>query len=126
MKIIVESYVGIWLVLLFTMLAIAFTSINLNVTQARTIYNTIRAEVQASNGAIVPASGSFSKTSVETKEVNGFEFNYGISRRSMIDSDRASDDETFRYNSVYDIRLEYDYVVPIFDTQKYIIEGYAY
>lgn len=59
MKSVVDSYVGLWLIMVFLMLCIAFTSINLNVVQARRMYNDIKSSVQASNGAYVSDDGYF-------------------------------------------------------------------
>ena len=56
MRQVVEAYVGLWIILTLFWVAIAFTSINLNVSQARKIVSDIKAEVQASNGSVVDDS----------------------------------------------------------------------
>ena len=59
MRQVIESYALILTIALLSILAVAFTSINLNIVQARRIYNDVRAEIQASNGAIIPTDDNF-------------------------------------------------------------------
>ena len=54
--------------MLFLVLCIAFTSINLNVVQARKMYNDIKSQVQASNGINIPASGEYTFDSTTTND----------------------------------------------------------
>lgn len=126
MRSVLESYIGIWLIMLFLMLCIGFTSINMNIGQARTIYNSIRAEVQASNGYVVPASNVKEYNSVSdgiTIKDKGYSFTYTVKRLSLDDGINRADDETFEYNDIYRIDLKYSYSVPIFGRQVYPISG---
>ena len=52
MKQVVEAYVGLWVIMFMLLLAMAFTSINLHVAQARRIMDSIKVEIQASNGHV--------------------------------------------------------------------------
>lgn len=128
MKSVIESYIGIWLIMLFLMLCIAFTSINMNIGQARTIYNSIRAEVQASNGYIVPTDTNVKSYSsldgdVATLQKDGYKFTYTVTRLSLDSGIDRADDETFEYNDIFQIDLKYEYSVPIFGKQVYPISG---
>ena len=122
MKTVIESYVGIWAIMLFLMLCISFTSINMNVVQARNIYNSVRSEVMASNGAVVDSTGPFTYSAAK----DGYQFSYKITRQSAVDSDKTADNQTFKYNSIYKIELKYTYAVPLFGEQVYLISGLAY
>lgn len=132
MRQVIESYALILIIALIAMIAISFTSLNLNIVQARRIYNDIRAEVQASNGAIVPSSNNV-LTSDPKYMSNGFltdhhyGFTYCITRQPItaVDANIASEDETFIYNSIYKIDFIYIYSIPIFGTQYYPISGYS-
>ena len=148
MKSIIDSYIGLWVIMLFVTLCIAFTSINMNVVQARKMYNDIKSQVQASNGEILkynPATGA-PKTSSDdpstttvwskgtfpvgdarrrTIEDNGYQYKYRISRVEM-HSDQYADNETWIYNDLYKIEFVYYYGVPLFGLQVYPITGYTY
>ena len=134
MKTVIESYVGIWAIMLFLMLCISFTSINMNVVQARNIYNSVRSEVMASNGAVVNSTGPFTYNSSDASHgancisaaKDGYQFSYKITRQSAVDSDKTADNQTFKYNSIYKIELKYTYAVPLFGEQVYLISGLAY
>ena len=129
MRQVIESYALILTLVLLSMLAIAFTSINLNVVQARRIYNDVRAEVQASNGAIVPVTGKYTSKpdylSTEFTQSHHYGFTYTITREQITDHGIANEDETFIYNSIYKINFIYVYSVPIFGAQYYPISGYV-
>lgn len=126
MRTVVESYVGLWVIMLMLMLGIAFTSINMNVSQARKIASDIKAEVQASNGKIVDSTDILTGGGTATLESNGYEYNYEIQRQSLVDLDKKEDSESYIYNSIYKIKLEYKYAVPLFGTQIYPIVTFAY
>ena len=53
MKNIVEAYIGVWVLTILLYLCLAFTSINMNVSQARDIANDIKTQIKASNGSIL-------------------------------------------------------------------------
>lgn len=150
MRQVIESYALILTIALLSVLAIAFTSINLNIVQARRIYNDVRAEIQASNGAIVPTGPNpednvmvNNKYYPHTRTLTGKEmgseegyqfmldhhygFYYKVSRTSMTpaDHDILREDETFIYNSIYKIDFVYTYSVPLFGRMVYPIEGYV-
>ena len=143
MKAVVESYIGIWIIMFFLMLCMAFTSINLNIGQARNVYNSIRAECKASNGAIISDSDGDglsdyiplaqvldantlkydSESANITISSNGYKYKYTITRLSLDDGINRADDETFKYNDIYQIDLVYEYSVPLFGRQVYPISG---
>ena len=135
MRQVIEAYALILTVSLMCILAIAFTSINLNIVQARRIYNDVRASVQASNGAIVPM-GTSTMDAGTYKSPNKFisndfvaEHHYGfmytIKRQNSATTDQSDEDNTFIHNSIYRIDFVYVYSVPIFGTQYYPIHGYV-
>ena len=132
MRNVIESYAGIWVICILFIIGLAFTCINLNVTQARKIYNDVKSEVQASNGAIVPSSGRYyysSATDTTNKyslQGNGYQYEYSIIRKSVGTDNMRSADETYIYNDLYQISLKYEYYVPLFGKQVYPITGYAY
>ena len=132
MRQVIESYALILTIALLSILAVAFTSINLNIVQARRIYNDVRAEVQASNGAIVPTDTNVYQSKseyIENTFLNDhhYGFTYTISRDSLTPSDHniTQEDETFIYNSIYRINFVYVYSVPLFGKQYYPIVGYV-
>lgn len=153
MKSVIESYIGIWLITLFVMLCIAFTSINMNVVQAKNIFNSLKVEIQESNGSFIPTdTNGFlyvsdgadydiskypeSKYTVSTSTKNkvkeftlsedGYAFMYTIERHTPVDADEQAGNETFKYNSIYERKLRYRYVVPIFGVQEYPLQTYVY
>ena len=148
MKSIVDSYIGLWLIMLFLMLGIAFTTINLNVVQARKMYNDIKSQIQASNGIDVPSNGTYSYDSntgetiynqngTDTKTTDsdgkrtlskdGYTYTYTVERKKLTaDSNILADNETWIYNDIYKISLNYEYTVPLFGKQTYPITGYTY
>lgn len=126
MKQVVEGYIVVMGTALMIMLAIAFTGINIHVSQARRIYSDIKAEIQASNGAYIEESGLYTRTSNTTLADDGFSFNYKVTRESISNGYITSNAETYIYNDIYRIELEYVYAVPIFGRQIYPITGYAY
>ncbi len=143
MKAVIDSYIGLWLVLLFLMMCIAFTSINLNIVQARKMFNDIKAQVQASNGSFIGASNvySYSSTSsggsttnhasganVRELKKNGYQFAYKVERKQMTNTAGVkANNETWIYNDLYLITFEYQYAIPLFRiVQTYPIKGYTY
>jgi len=126
MRTVVESYVGLWVIVFILMLGIAFTSINMNVAQARKIAADIKAEVQASNGQIVDSTDILTGSSGATIASNGYEYDYEIQRQTLVDLNKKEDSESYIYNSIYKIKLEYQYSVPLFGKQVYPIVTFAY
>lgn len=127
MKQVVEVYVGIWVIVFMFLFAMAFTSINLNVSQARKIMSDIKAEVQASNGTVIPADQNILiGQSANTLQNSGYFFEYQITRQNIASNAASLDSETYIYNDIYKIRLEYEYWVPLFGRQLYPIESFAY
>lgn len=127
MKQVIEAYVGLWIVVFMLMIAISFTSINLHVSQARRIMNSIKSEVQASNGSVVTdESGILEGTSIQTLKNDGYTFKYTITRQTVVNDAISSEEETYIYNDIYKISLLYEYVVPLFGKQVYPIEMFAY
>lgn len=131
MKNVVEMYIGIWVIMILLYLCLAFTSINMNVVQARNLLNTVKTEVSASNGGILKDKLTYtvkSKDNGVTLKNNGYSFEYKITKQSLYtDSngnsiyDDATKDSTFIYNNVYKIELKYRYSVPLFGIQVYPI-----
>ena len=126
--------------MVFLMLCIAFTGINLNIAQARKMYNDIRSQVQASNGAFVDtdsnvyqfdanvavqADGTPTGDSMRTISANGYTYRVRIVRQNL-SSTVQDNNETWIYNDIYKIQFEYYYGIPLFGTQCYPIEGYTY
>lgn len=135
MKNIIEGYIGIWIVLILLYLCLAFTSINMNVVQARNIIESYKEEVTASNGGIVGDSNQFvydSETDGITLNDNGYAFECTITRLSLYNDgttdvyDDATKDSTFVYNSLYKVQLNYEYTVPLFGKQVYPISTLCY
>lgn len=132
MKQVVESYAALFIVLILFLMGIAFTSINMNVIQARKIFNDIKSEVQASNGSIVDASGRYYYNSADESNAyvyslseDGYQFEYSIVRQSIVGNSIQSDDETYIYNDLYKVSLKYEYYVPLFGKQVYPMTGFA-
>lgn len=129
MKQVVEAYAGLWVIMFMFLLAMAFTSINIHVSQARRIMDSIKAEVQASNGQYVfnrqidPVNGL--EVEVGHPE-NAFKYSCKIEKQSLIEDNINDADETYIYNDVYKISLKYTYWVPLFGKQVYPIEVFAY
>lgn len=133
MKQVIESYAAIFIILILFLMGMAFTNINMNVTQARKIFNDIRAEVQASNGAIVDDTGRYYYNSTDESNAytykistSGYQYEYSIIRQSIVGNSVQSDDETYIYNDLYKISLKYEYYVPLFGKQVYPMTGFAY
>lgn len=133
MKQVIESYSAIFIVLILFLMGMSFTTINMNVTQARKIFNDIRSEVQASNGAIVDSTDRYyynstdeSNTYVYKLTTTGYQYEYSIVRQSIVGNSAQSDDETYIYNDLYKISLKYEYYVPLFGRQIYPMTGFAY
>lgn len=135
MKNIIEGYVGIWIILILLYLCLAFTSINMNVVQARTLLETYKEEVSASNGGIVDASNEYvfdSSSKGITLSNNGYSFVCKITRLSLYNDGvndiyaDATKDSTFVYNNLYKIQLTYEYTVPLFGKQVYPISTLCY
>ena len=128
MKQVVEAYAGLWVIMFLFLIAMAFTSINLHVAQARRIMDSIKSEVQASNGQYVfnhPIPDTGYTEDVYNPD-NSYKYSYTIERSSLIDDSINDADETYIYNSVYKISLKYTYWVPLFGKQVYPIETFAY
>lgn len=132
MKQVIESYSAIFIILILFLLGTAFTTINMNITQARKIYNDIKSEVQASNGAIVDDTDRFyynstdaSNAFVYTLTSNGYQYEYSVVRQSLVGNNAQANDETYIYNDLYKISLKYEYYVPLFGRQVYPMTGFA-
>lgn len=130
MKQVVEAYAGLWVIMFLFLLAMAFTSINLHVAQARRIMDSIKAEVQASNGQYVnnveiPYDVPL-KIEDKTHLDNAYMYSCVIERTSPIDKNINDADETYIYGDVFKISLKYTYWVPLFGKQIYPIEVFAY
>ena len=128
MKEVIESYVGMLVICIIFLLAIAFTSINMHTIRARKIYNDICAEVQASNGAVVPKDTNEFVYGDNTINVNGtgYDFKYRIKRISATGTNNKNKhNETFMYNDLYEVYLVYVYNTPLFGMQYYPIKGHV-
>ncbi len=146
MKSIVDAYIGLWIIMVFLMICVGFTSINLNIGQCRKMYNDIKAQVQAANGSmidtttnvyIVDSTNSLDPSttgvvllpdeSVRTIKKNWYAYRYKITRKQLSSSNlKQADNETWIYNDIYRIEFYYWYGVPLFGTQEYKIVGYTY
>lgn len=135
MKNIIEGYIGIWVILILLYLCLAFTSINMNVVQARNIINTYKVEVSSSNGEIVNSTNKYVFDSASkgiTLANNGYAYKCEITRLSLYkdgDTDIYTDatkDSTFVYNNMYKVQLYYTYTVPLFGKQVYPISILCY
>lgn len=136
MKNIIEGYIGIWIVLILLYLCLAFTSINMNVINAKNIMNDVKSQISASNGSIVDDSNVYvykSKDSNITLANNGYSFEYKITRQSLYKDANGNDiyedalrDNTFMYNNLYKVELKYRYTVPLFGKQVYPITSLVY
>lgn len=129
MKSIIESYVGIWIILIFTLISTAFLNIHLNVIQARRITNEIKTEVQATNGAGVPIDTNTykydsSEDNLSFDDGSLYCYNYTIERCTI--TDKREEGQTYIYNDVYKINLNYHYIVPLFGEQIYPVTTYTY
>lgn len=132
MKSIIDSYIGLWLIMMLMILGMAFTSINMNVIQARRIYNNVKTVVQASNGADITDEGTSYKsdngdgTGINMAN-NGYDYYYTISRKPLSAAEGLqANNETWIYNDIYQIDFTYEYYVPLFGKQIYPISGYTY
>ena len=118
--------------MLIMMMCIAFTMINMHVIQARRIFNNVKVEVAASNGAFVPAraGGRFTYDSNAIEGINirdnGYQFQFYVERKELVDSNIGDDDQTFIYNSMYEVKMSYAYSVPFFGMQVYSQNGFVY
>ena len=86
MKNVIEMYLGIWVIMILLYLCLAFTSINMNVVQARNILNTVKEEVRASNGGVLKDNLTYtvkSKDKGVTLANNGYSFEYKITKQSL-------------------------------------------
>lgn len=135
MKNIIEGYIGIWIVLILLYLCLAFTSINMNVVQARNLLDTYKNEISASNGDIVGSSNKYvfdSDSKNITLSNNGYEYDVTITRLSLYNDgthdiyNDATKDSTFVYNNLYKVQLNYTYAVPLFGKQVYPISTLCY
>ena len=128
MRQIVETYVGMWIVMFVLMLGISFTAINMHTIQARRIYNDIKAEVQASNGALTGQDGKYVYNSENHNITLGncnYAYTYTVSRQNVVNHNDMDRDETYIYNSIYRVNMVYCYNVPLFGLQVYPISGYT-
>lgn len=138
MKQVIEAYVGIWILIIIMYICMAFTMINLNVTQARKTYNDIKAEISACNGSLEAYKNQHADSNI-TISPDGTELSYIVikngsgysvsiknTEKNREDSWENSDNQTFIYNDLYKIDMNYFYSVPIFGMQNYPIKGYAY
>lgn len=129
-KNVIEGYIGIWIFLLLFYLCLGFTSLNMNIVQARNLMSSIKAQVSASNGAIIP-EGQTEYTYDSTDNNisianNGYEFSYTVTRESPLDIDAASENSGFIYNYVYRVTMYYKYHIPLFGRQTYPISVIVY
>lgn len=135
MKNIVEAYIGVWVLTILLYLCLAFTSINMNVGQARNIANDIKTQIKASNGNVLKGNTYTYKSKDDgiTLANNGYSFDYTITKQSLYKDENGnniytdvSNSNSFRYNDVYKLELYYRYTVPIFGTQLYPIKTLIY
>lgn len=135
MKNIVEAYIGVWVLTILLYLCLAFTSINMNVSQARDIANDIKTQIKASNGSILTENTYTYKSKDDgiTLKNNGYSFDYTITKQSLYTDENGqnvyadiSNDNSFKYNDIYKVELYYRYTVPIFGTQLYPIKTLVY
>ena len=135
MKNIVEAYIGVWVLTILLYLCLAFTSINMNVGQARNIVNDIKTQIKASNGNVLEGNTYTYKSKDDgiTLANNGYSFDYTITKQSLYKDENGnnvyadvSNSNSFRYNDVYKLELYYRYTVPIFGTQLYPIKTLIY
>lgn len=128
MREIIESYVGMLVICIIFLLTIAFTSINMHTIRARKIYNDICAEVQASNGAVVPSDTNefvYGDNNIDLMRA-GYDFKYRVRRISATGTNNKSEhNETFMYNDLYEVYLVYVYNVPLFGMQYYPMKGHV-
>lgn len=129
MRSVIEAYIGIWSVLFLLLIATAFTSINMNVKNAVNMYDDLKEQVEASNGAFINSSDLYSYDSnssgLATLDNNGYKYNYSIQRLRVTDENITDSDETYIYNNIYKITFNYTYVVPLFGRQEYPIVGFT-
>lgn len=131
----IEMYTAFFMLVVFMLLATAFTAINIHIGQAKTLYNSLKAEVQASNGMYVPDSAtpgsavpfghSFEENGYTFRD-DGFEMAYYITREYDSNNDITNYNETWIYNDTYKLTMIYVYHVPFFGRQIYPISGYVY
>lgn len=129
MKNTIELYTSFFMVVLFMLLAMAFISINIHIGHAKTLYNSLKAEVQASNGMYIPEGNELSASFAEngyTFKDDGFEMAYYITREYDSSEDITSYNETWLYNDTYKLTMIYVYNIPFFGRQVYPISGYVY
>lgn len=128
----VEMYIAFLMLILFMTLAMAFTSINLHVSHARSLFNSVKANIQASNGNFADLqsndiySVSFKDNGYKFSE-DKFEVAYTVERVYNTSNEVVGDfHETWIYNDVYELNMVYVYNIPIFGLQVYPISGYVY
>lgn len=131
MRSIIEAYVGVWSILLLIWIAIAFTGINMNVAQARKTYNDICAELQACNcdftsfsakhGGSVDSNGNYTSNIYKG---TGYKYQFTV-EFADVDRKYSANNETFIYNDLYKIKMNYDYGVALFGTFSYPQVGYV-
>lgn len=124
MRSVVDAYVGVWIICIVMLLAMGFTMINLHVSNARHIMSDLKAEVQASNGAMVPTN-----TGIYTQpkqEGYGYHYTFQIERQNILATDRDMEGNSYIYNNIYKISLNYVYSVPLFGKQVYPLVSYTY
>lgn len=134
MKQLVEAYIGIWLLCILLWIGIAFTGINLHTAQARKTFNDIKAEVQACNGDLsafhtISTSQNITydaATDIYTYQGTSYHYDFKITQVSAGDSAYTASNETYIYNSLYKLQLDYYYAVPLFGGQVYPQIGYIY
>ena len=127
MRQVVEAYAGLWIILTLFWVAIAFTSINLNVSQARKIVSDIKAEVQASNGSVVDDSNELKfESATDSMKDHGYEFECIITRLKTTADAKDMIGNTFIYNDIYKIDFTYTYFVPFFGQQVYPLHTFAF
>lgn len=130
MRNVIDGYVGIMIILVLVMLGVSFTTINMDVTMATKIYNEIVDEVQSTNGAILTSNkfsyDSSTDTYTYTKKADNNAYSYEIViKKESIGSPSEDNAQTFIYNDIYRVDMNYTYNVPIFGKQIYKTGGYT-
>lgn len=130
MRSLIEGYVAIMVIMLLVVLAMSFTTINMDVTAAKKIYNDVINEIQNTDGAILKGTkytydentGLYTYERVASN--NAYKY-YITVEKEDIGSEITNTGQTFIYNSIYKVNMTYVYYVPLFGKQTYITGGYA-
>lgn len=130
MRNIIDGYVGILVIMLLVTLCLAFTTINLDITAAKKIYNDVVSEIENTDGAILDTDkysyNNDNDTYTYTKKAENNAYVYTITvKREDIGSEITDTGQTFIYNSIYKVNMKYQYFVPLFGRQTYVTGGYT-